>query len=48
MELTIVIVSFKSGDILNRCLDSINSKIPVIVIENSLDQDLKRNIEKKI
>ena len=47
MELTIVIVSFKSGDILNRCLDSINSNFPVIVVENSQDKELKKNIEKK-
>jgi len=47
MELTIVIVSFKSGYILNRCLDSINSNFPVIVVENSRDEELKRNIEKK-
>ena len=47
MELTIVIVSFKSGDILNRCLDSINSKYPVIVVENSQDEEQKKNIEKK-
>jgi len=47
MELTIVIVSFKSGEILNRCLEAIDSKYPVIVVENSLNSNLKEDIEKK-
>tara|TARA_B100000686_G_scaffold121739_1_gene128885 strand:+ start:799 stop:1680 length:882 start_codon:yes stop_codon:yes gene_type:complete len=47
MDLTIIIVSFKSGDILERCLDSIDSKYPIIVVENSLDKNLKIKIEKK-
>tara|TARA_Y100000590_G_scaffold369313_1_gene430479 strand:- start:315 stop:1178 length:864 start_codon:yes stop_codon:yes gene_type:complete len=47
MELTIVIVSFKSGEILNRCLEAIDSKYPVIVVENSLNPNLKEDIEKK-
>jgi len=46
MDLTIVIVSFKSGEILERCLNSIDNKYPVIVIENSLDKNLKFKIEK--
>ena len=47
MDLTVVIVSFKSGDILERCLCSIDTKYPVIVVENSLDKNLKTLIEKK-
>ena len=46
MDLTIIIVSFKSGKILDRCLNSIDSKYPVIVMENSQDQSLKVNLEK--
>jgi len=45
MEITIIIVSFKSGEILERCLSSIDQKCPVIVIENSLDKDLKLKLE---
>ena len=48
MDLTVVIVSFKSGDILERCLCSIDTKYPVIVVENSLDKNLKAAIEKGI
>ena len=47
MDLTIIIVSFKSGEILDRCLRSIDAKYPVIVVENSQDQTLKLNLEKK-
>ena len=47
MDLTIIIVSFKSSGILERCLDSIDNKYPVIVVENSCDKNLKVNIEKK-
>ena len=46
MDLTIIIVSFKSGKILDRCLSSIDAKYPVIVV-NSQDQTLKLNLEKK-
>ena len=37
MDLTIIIVSFKSGEILDRCLDPIDDKYPVIIVENSLN-----------
>ena len=46
MDLTIIIVSFKSGDILERCLDSIDNQYPIIVVENSCDKNLKIKIEK--
>ena len=48
MDLTIVIVSFKSGDILHRCIKSIDEKFPIIIVENSIDQNLKLDLEKKI
>ena len=47
MDLTIVIVSFKSGDILHRCIKSIDKKFPIIIIENSMDQILKLDLEQK-
>ena len=47
MDLTIVIVSFKSGDILHRCIKSIDKKYPIIVVENSQNIKLKEELEKK-
>ena len=47
MDLTIVIVSFKSGDILHRCIKSIDKKYPIIVVENSQNFKLKEELEKK-
>ena len=47
MDLTIVIVSFQSGEILHRCLKSINNNYPVIIIENSINYNLKVELENK-
>ena len=47
MDLTIVIVSFKSGDILHRCIKSIDKRYPILVIENSIDHKLKLELEEK-
>ena len=47
MDLTIVIVSFKSEDILHRCIKSIDKKYPIIVVENSIDNKLKLDLEQK-
>ena len=47
MDLTIVIVSFKSGDILHRCIKSIDKMYPILVIENSIDHKLKLELEEK-
>ena len=47
MDLTIVIVSFKSEDILHRCIKSIDNKYPIIVVENSIDKKLKLDLEQK-
>ena len=46
-DITIVITSFKSTNKINSCLDSINRKIKVIVIENSGSQEFKESVEKK-
>ncbi len=47
MDLTIVIVSFKSGDILHRCIKSIDKKYSIIIIENSINNKLKFELERK-
>jgi len=47
MDLTIVIVSFKSGDILHRCIKSIDKKYPIVIVENSQNTKLKEELEKK-
>ena len=44
MDLTIVIVSFKSEDILHRCIKSIDKKYPIIVVENSIDKNAAKAI----
>ena len=48
MDITIVIVSFNSGEILERCLKTIdNKRFPTLVIENSNNENLKNYIENK-
>ena len=44
-ELTIVIVTYKSKTRIQNCLRSIPEEIPVIVVENSNDENFKNNIE---
>ncbi|MDA9663310.1 glycosyltransferase [Candidatus Pelagibacter sp.] len=46
-NLSIVIVTLKSEDVIFKCLDSIDSKIPVFVIENSSNIEFKNILEKK-
>ena len=41
-DLTIVIVTFKSDEIILKCLKSIPQEIPVIVVENSNNHDFKK------
>ena len=45
MNLTIVIVSYNSGDILHRCIKSIDKQYPIIIIENSLNTKLKLELQ---
>jgi GT2 family glycosyltransferase len=47
MKTTIIIVTFKSEKIIYKCLSSINSKYPVIIIENSNNKNFKKQIENK-
>tara|TARA_B100001063_G_scaffold229139_1_gene241107 strand:+ start:351 stop:1184 length:834 start_codon:yes stop_codon:yes gene_type:complete len=46
-ELTIVIVTFKSDKKIINCLNSISSEIPVIVVENSNNENFKKNLENR-
>ena len=46
-DITIVITSFKSSEIINNCLNSIDRQYKVILVENSNDLELKKRIEEK-
>ena len=46
-DLTVIITTFKSDLKIENCLNSINSQIKVIIIENSKSESFKINIEKK-
>ena len=41
---TIVIVTFKSEKVIETCLNSIDQKYTVIIVENSRDASFKKNI----
>lgn len=47
MHFSIVIISYKSITVLEKCLSNLGLKREVLVIENSKDIDLKEKIEKK-
>ena len=44
---TIVIVTFRSEEIIEACLNSIDKKHKIIIVENSDDVNFKKNIENK-
>ena len=46
-KITIIINTFKSEDKIHQCIDSIASKVKVIVIENSDNINLKKELENK-
>jgi N-acetylglucosaminyl-diphospho-decaprenol L-rhamnosyltransferase len=46
-NITFVIVSFKSGHIIEKCIQSINSNIKIIVVENSNNFLFKKYLENK-
>ena len=46
-NITFVIVSFKSDHIIEKCIRSINSKIKIIVVENSDNTKIKYYLENK-
>jgi GT2 family glycosyltransferase len=46
-DLSIVIVTFKSEDIISKCLKSIPNDIKVIIVENSKNEKFKKDLEHK-
>ena len=46
-NITFVIVSFKSGHIIEKCIQSINSNIKIIIVENSDNVVVKKYLENK-
>ena len=46
-NLTAVIVSFKSDQVIDNCIKSIPNEIKIIVVDNSNDKKFKENIEKR-
>ena len=47
-DLTVIIVTFRTNkEILYNCIDSIESTVKVLIIENSDDIDFKVQLEKK-
>ena len=46
-DITIVITSFKSSEIINNCLNSIDRQCRVILVENSSDLEFKKKIEQE-
>ena len=46
-KITILIVTFKSHKIIEKCLDNIDKKFNIILIENSNDFDFTLNLERK-
>ncbi len=46
-DLTVVIVTFKSEKVIDDCIKSIDKDLPIIVVENSNNQNFKRLLEEK-
>ena len=46
-NLSIVIVTLKSEKVIDKCINSIDSEIPIIVVENSSNQKFKYDLESK-
>ena len=46
-KLTIVIVTYKSEEKISSCLNSIPKNVPIIIIENSNNQDFKKQIKNR-
>ncbi len=45
--LSVVIVTFKSDNVIDDCIQSIPDQIKIIIVDNSNDKKFKENIEKK-
>tara|TARA_B100001123_G_scaffold340667_1_gene386155 strand:- start:14 stop:904 length:891 start_codon:yes stop_codon:yes gene_type:complete len=46
-NLTVVIVTLKSENIIDQCINSINQELPIIVVENSNNSQFKDRLESK-
>ena len=46
-DITIVITSFKSDQIIGNCLNSIDRQCKTILVENSSNVEFKKNVEKE-
>ena len=44
-NLSIVIVTLKSEKVIHDCIKSIDQNIPIIIVENSNNYELKKNLE---
>ena len=47
-KLTVIIVTFHSNHIIENLINTIEKNIKVLVIENSLDNKLKSDLEKNL
>lgn len=47
MDITLVIISYNSFDLVTNYIKNLSKKIPIIVIENSRDKKLKNYLEKR-
>ena len=46
-DITVIITSFHSGEKIFECINSINKDVKIIIIENSNDQLLKKEIQSR-
>ena len=46
-NITFVVVTYRSQNVIHRCIKSIDSKIKIVVIENSNNFFIKKELEKK-
>jgi len=46
-KITFVIVCYNSGNIIKKCIKSINSKVKILIVENSNNYLIKKELEKK-
>ena len=47
-DITVIITSFRSGEKIKSCLNSIDRKIKVLLIENSNDSNIKKILKKNL
>ena len=47
-NLSVIIVSYKSGHVIENCINSINNEIEILVVDNSNDNQLKKKLRPNI